>query len=640
MKKQHLSILAFSTLLCVMLFGSVSCRKDDTIDPAEVDFFIEANYLPGEETNGEAAPRFIINFNDEAVMIELRPNADTLIETVLFLCPDHEAYMMCGNKDLMVFAPYDMETNTPSRDVLLVTPMDENALVLTKGFMDWNTNAIATGDMMVLPVNGPKSCGTRGGTDGEIREFFFNRFVKPLAENFEKAESYCSVFGSRAELVFSYIRITTVTGLTTLLYSDDSAELLSHMEQLVTTEAASGVQQGVFDLFPQEYSEMASKVLSVIGWYDDDGHGKVGDYEGGGWEEHNIPYATLYLQGYDMTTISSSAVPDPLFIVNLNVVNVTENSAYFKGSYRFGNNSSITPVEMGYVIQASGGSGHTEHDMYFQGITLSGLQKATKYTAYAYVKSVFGDVVYSPGVTFWTLGFEVFPNSLSFPAEGGTQNLALSYSLEDITYCEVTSSPQWCSFSIDDLGLLAVTVGETTESRSGTITITAHSNALGMLKQDIAVTQGGANGWDGSSWLFAGSITNDNEGYIYSGEFGFTLIVNSVSNNDIIFDFAQYLSSHGACNTENYVIDENGCLVYSATGPMYEGVLVSDCQITFVRTGPTTATADFYWHLLYDGWNTVTGSLQGTLMNAKEINDYETTFQFKDGILGTPPIQP
>ena len=219
MNKQHLTILSFATLLCMMLFGTVSCKKDDI---NAKDFFIDVDFLPESETNGEAAPRFMANFNDEMVMIELRPPADAAaMETVLFLCPDHEAYMMCGNDNLMVFAPYDMETNTPSRDVLLVTPMDDNALVLTKCFIDWNTNTIATGDMMILPIDDSKYREIKGGTDGETREFFFNHLVKPLAKSFEKVEGYGGFFGSRAKLVFSYIRITMVTGLVNILYSDD-----------------------------------------------------------------------------------------------------------------------------------------------------------------------------------------------------------------------------------------------------------------------------------------------------------------------------------------------------------------------------------------------------------------------------------
>ena len=172
---------------------------------------------------------------------------------------------------------------------------------------------------------------------------------------------------------------------------------------------------------------------------------------------------------------------------------------------------------MGYIVKVNGGPEHTEYDMNFQGITLSGLQRATKYTAFAYVKNAFGDRVLSPGVSFWTLGFEAFPNALTFSAEGDTKYVGLCYSHEDITGWDITSKPSWCSTTIDDLGLLAITVGATKETRSGTIVIKAHSNALGNLTENIELTQLGENGWDGTAWMFTGVVTtNDFEGHTTS----------------------------------------------------------------------------------------------------------------------------
>lgn len=622
MSKHYLSLIASATLLCMMLFGTVSCKKDDI---NAKDFFIDVDFLPETETNGEAAPRLMANFNDEMVMIELRSPADAAaMETVLFLCQDHEAYIMCGDENLLVFAPYDMETNTPSRDVLLVTPMDDNTLVLTKCFIDWNTNTIATGDMMVLPIDDSKYRETKGDIDGEIREFFFNRLVKPLAKSFEEFEGYCGFFGSRAKLVFSYIRITTVTGLVNILYSDDPKELLSHMEQVITTETASGAQSVALHSFPREYHEMASRTITATEWSMNGGHGKVNNYAGGSGEGHNIPYATLYRQGHDMTAISASAAPLPVFSVSLNVGNVTENSAYLKGSYRSG--SIITPVRMGYIIKESGGPEQTQLDMNFEGTTITGLQRATKYTAFAYVKSAMGDRVLSPGVTFWTLGVEAFPSSLTFPAEGDTKNVALCYSHEDITSLDITSKPSWCNTTIDDLGLLVVTVGASTETRSGTITITAHSNAFGSITESITVTQFGAISWDGTSWSFSGTLTTNGIAGTQSFPVNNSiLIVNSVSNNDISFDLAQALDLLDPFSTgysENYALDGNGNLIYNATGSLGPNANIN-CRVIFVRTGPTTATAEININeSLPEGLGqTFSGVLQGILINKPEIRN-------------------
>lgn len=607
-------------LLCTMLFGAVSCKKDDTLDPNKADFFIEANYLPKEETNGQVAPRLLVNFNDEVMMIELWPAANTSIETVLILAPDHESMMLCGNDSLMICASYDMETYTPSRDVLLVTPMDDNALVLTKCFIDWNTNTIATGDMMILPIDRTtKSRGDGDDIDSETRETFFIDFVKPLSESFDKAaDCFFGTIGS----AFSAIGTFITTGLIINLYSDKPLELLDHAEYPVTKMAADGAQSGVLSIFQQKHSDAASKSLTMLSWYDDGGHGKVKDYVGGNGEEHNIPYATQYLQAYNMTNISTLAAPSPPFIVNLNVGNITENSAYLKGSYR--TTSGITAVDMGYIIKESDGFEHTRQDMNFNGANVMGLQKATKYTAFAYVQSM-GNRVLSPGVPLWTLGFEASPSSLTFPAEGDTWIVDLSYSPDDITSWEVTSKPSWCRTSIEGHESLAVTVGETTETRSGTITITAHSNALGAVIEDVAVTQLAANNWDGTAWRFSGLVTSNS--MEESLELECYLTINNVSDNDVLISFVpdMFIEAEGYFS-KNYVIDGNENLVFTATVTE-----MAEIRVTFTRTGSTTATADFYGSYVAmkdDEWVTITGLLQGTLMNAKEIKDYKTTNNF------------
>ena len=339
MNKRRLTNLSFATLLCVILLGASSCKKDDTPNSNKADFFIDVAFLPESETNGEVAPRLVVNFNDEAAMIELRrPSTGTPMETVLLLCPDHEAMMLCGNDSLMVCAAYDMETYTPSHDVLIVSPIDDNTLLLTKGFMNWSTNTLTTGDMMVLPVDdNSKNRENRGDIDGEIRGFFFNRFVKPLAEKFDKVESFCGVFGIQGGIAFTYIKTTITTGLTTILYADDPEGLYDATEFSVTMWASQVAQDGILSFVQDKYSEVASRILALSDWHSDGGHGKVNDYVGGNGDEHNIPGATQYLQAYDMVAISTSGAPTPMYIVNLNVGNVTENTAYLRGSYRFVN---------------------------------------------------------------------------------------------------------------------------------------------------------------------------------------------------------------------------------------------------------------------------------------------------------------
>lgn len=643
MNKHYLSLLALATLLCMMLFGASSCKKDDpdggeTPDPTEADFFIEANYLSKEKANGELAPRLLVNYNDEIVMVELWPTDNAPLETILILAPDHQTVMLCGDQNMLICAAYDLQTDTPSDEVLLVTPLDDNNLLLTKCLMDWNTHTLTKGDKMVLPVGGgSKSRGDGDDQDSENREFTFNHLAKPIAEYSDKIADICpGPFGSALSAFGNFIAV----GLTINLYDDKPLELLEHSEYFVTKTAEGKVQSGILEYVPLSLREAASLILKAYNWSNDGGHGKVDDYEGQTGGE-DFPYANamtrssiLYNESYQ------PGEPPALYHLTLNVTNVTETTANFKGSFQFGGNS-ITPVEMGYVFKVSGGPEFIVEDMNFQGKTISGLQKATKYTAYAYAETFMGDREISPSVTFWTLGFEAFPSSLTFPAEGDTKYVGLSYSHEDITSWDITSKPSWCSTNIDDLGLLAVTVGESTETRSGTITITAHSNALGNLTQDIAVTQGGANGWDGTSWDFRGLLTtNYSWGYSSTYETGIYLYFNGISNDSNV---CIYPSSFTLYN-EKYIIDENGSLVYTAASEYTENSGYSihkDYQITFVRTGPTTATADYHSQSSDSNlgiYEIDSGLFQGTLNNAKEIKDYKSTRNSSEGFLWPFPI--
>ena len=627
MSKQYLKLLAFATLLCMMLFGAVSCKKEDTLDPNNADFFIDVDFLPESETNGEAAPRLMVNFNDEAVMIELRrPSASTPMESVLFLFPDNKATMMCGNDTLMICTAYDMETYTPSHDVLLVTPMDDNALLLTKGFMDWNTNTMTKGDQMVLTIDGTnKKQARKGRDDGDMRWFFYNRFIKPLTENLEQLDNFFTVLDIPQGVVIPIMKTLISTTAPIILFSDDPEEFVDAMEYSITSYAESAVQIGLLHFVPQDVSDMASRVLAAIGWFSNGGHGTVNENT----EGDDFPISTFFGQGQTVTQASSQlGFLDPVFIVSLNVSNVTETTARLVGSYRLGSNSNMMPVEMGYIYKVNGGSGHTEYDLYFNGITISGLQKATKYIAYAYVKTAMGERVLSPGVIFKTLGFEAFPTSLTFPTEGDTKIVSLSYLEEDITDWDITSKPSWCIITKDKDRMFSVKVEESSETRSGIIVVTGHSIALGTVTQNIAVTQLGINGWDGTHWLFSGTITTIyTNGSSTSNELNDYLVVNSISNNDIYHGFALTLSSMAGYNA-NYAIDGNGNLLYNATA--ITAHLIHTCKITFVRTGPTTANEVIHYQCSEedDGF-TMSGVLQGTLVDANEIRGYESSINFK-----------
>lgn len=515
-----------TAFLCVFaVICVIGCKKKSDIapnngggtpTPAEVDYFVDVDFLPKIETDGGLAPRLMANYNDEVVMIELRPHADTLIETVLFLCPNNQACMLCGNDSRMIYAEYDMETNTTSNNILLVTQMADTALLLTKCVIDWNTNSITTGDMMVLPINNKITKNRYKGHDEDIRIQFYNNFVIPLSKELDKVQNAYDFFGSPAGSMIACINSIYSTAAPIILFSDEPELIVENMEYPTTMGVGQAAQVGILRLFPQNLSDMASRIIAGISWYLSGGNGSVNDYEGGLGGSNGIDWGSFFYQGYKTTTISQSTEPEPMYILSLNVSRITENSAYLDGHIYY--NSGITPAEMGYVYKLDGGPENIVEDMDFHGMPINGLQKATKYTAYAYAKSIMGDRVISPAVTFWTLGFEAFPNSLTFPAEGDTKYVSLLYSEEDITDIELTSCPSWCNIEIDNLGLIAVTVGATEEPRNGTIIITGHSNALGSVTGNITVTQNGAN----QSGFFAGTPFYNYGWWITGGPYNHT----------------------------------------------------------------------------------------------------------------------
>lgn len=492
MRKHYSSLLSLAALLCAMLCIT-SCKKDDNEipDPENADFFIQANYLAKDKTDGDLAPRLVVNYNDELVMVELWQIDDAPLETILLLAPDHQAMLLSGDEKQLAYIAYDLQTDTPSDEVLLVAPLDDNNLLLTLGTMDWNTNTLTKGDMMVLPIDG--SSKNRGDDlDSENREFFFNHLIKVISENFDKVTDYIpGTFGSALSAFGNFISV----GMTVNLYNDKPLELLDHSEYFVTNTVDGKVKSGILEYVPTSLSEATEALLKAYNWFKDDGNGKVNDYPGEA-EGGVTPYIRSLTRSTTVCNDSQPGVPPVLYHLNLQVTNITETSAFFKGNFRFGG-SSILPSQMGYVFKISGGPEHTEEDMEFHGKNITGLQKATKYTAYAYAIGN-GQRVVSPSVTFWTLGFEAFPDELNFPRQGDTKYVGFSYSHDDIGGWEVTSCPQWCTYTIDDLGLLAVTAGETEDERSGIITVKANSYALGTVTQNIAVTQEGKGFFTGT----------------------------------------------------------------------------------------------------------------------------------------------
>lgn len=580
-------------------------------------YFIDVDFLPETETNGELQPRLMANFNDEMVYIELRPTAGIPFESMLFLGQDNESMMVCGNDSMMIMTAYDMEVHQPADNVIVVTRMNDETLLLTKCVMNWNNNSMTKGDQMILPIEASlKNNRIKYDKDIDIRVYFMEEFMKPLIANIERAESFCGVWGIRAGAIFATFRYILSSAAPILLFSDDPELLLKYSEYPITAGTVQLAQKGILRFFPKKLREMAARILAGIGWFTAGGHSTVN----GSTSTHEPPMESFFNKGRRMKqAVVEMGTLDPAFIIGFNVSNITEHSAYFKGSFQFGVNH-ITPVEMGYVFKLSGGPDNIVSDMNYNGTTVTGLQKATKYTAYAYAKSLLETPVSSPEITFWTLGFEAFPTALDFPATGGAKEVGLSYPDDDITGWNITSKPSWCTVNKTGAKMFSVKVGKATEARSGTITVTAQSKALGSITQSVEVSQQGSNAWNGTNWRFSGTLTYTAQGVTQSQPYECTLQVNSVANQDVVFSFAQEgQATFGNSYSDNYVVNSNGNLVYTATGVMSASGFSFNAtsKVIFVRTGSNTATASFQLQETMSGYgitSSATGTLQGTLI--------------------------
>lgn len=139
-------------------------------------------------------------------------------------------------------------------------------------------------------------------------------------------------------------------------------------------------------------------------------------------------------------------------------------------------------------------------------------------------------------------------------------------------------------------------------------------NSNGELDLDEALAMArnmyspNTNNWDGTSWTFT-SVSGFEELKCY-------LTINNVSNNDVLISFVPdvFFEVPEDYINKSYVIDDNGQLVFTATLTMDDGD-VWKVQVTFVRTGSNTATANFYEYIPIDGGATLTGLLQGTMVN-------------------------
>lgn len=158
------------------------------------------------------------------------------------------------------------------------------------------------------------------------------------------------------------------------------------------------------------------------------------------------------------------------FRLEVSVLNTGETDVVVSGKYelQYGSNTSIS--QMGYIVKEEGGDEQTIDAWGLPETRITGLKPGTRYEVWAFVNSFFGHNT-STAKKFITDGlFKVSPTSLTFEADGGSQDITVEVGPE-MTW-EVGAKSDWCSVKRRKEGL-TIKVDAAKEPRSSTVSLVA-----------------------------------------------------------------------------------------------------------------------------------------------------------------------
>ena len=277
------------------------------------------------------------------------------------------------------------------------------------------------------------------------------------------------------------------------------------------------------------------------------------------------------------------------YTLKTSVWDVTESTATVRGSFDYYDGGFIP--EMGFVYK------DYITDRTWQipitpdespEYTLTGLNSCTTYFVFFYVKDISGKIFSSPGAIFTTKGdLQISPSQMTFSYKGGGQAAKLSLLPHLIKSWSITSCPKWYS-TLKGAQSLYVQVDETTDERSGDITVTAHlqtgETKTAMLKVKQEAYTEPSESWDGTKWHFA-----------KGSKFDFDISIKSVADQD--YTCSGFINS--SWTFEEFTELPNGDLEMWGynNGGSYGMLFAKEVQTTLKRTSATTATANIKYTL-------------------------------------------
>lgn len=180
--------------------------------------------------------------------------------------------------------------------------------------------------------------------------------------------------------------------------------------------------------------------------------------------------------------------------------------------------------------------------------------------------------------------FKIEPTSLTFSAQGTGLSRGVAVTTnENITSWNVTSYPDW----IDEVELssgsffIEAEENKTGEIRTGQLTVTGYVKGGTHIDRVVSLTQL-ADGWDGTSWSFSGTVRGNIGGEVYSDNVNYETGVINIAKRQI----NQFSPNEISMRTD----DQGRLIIESKHSFSGDGVSGNeDLTMTLERTGDTTA---------------------------------------------------
>jgi len=274
------------------------------------------------------------------------------------------------------------------------------------------------------------------------------------------------------------------------------------------------------------------------------------------------------------------------YAIKLRLKSVSETSATFDIDIKdvVGNQAYISYMRL-RLEPPSGQAMYTDFYSMSTTLTVSDLMPFTEYYARVEIESM-GKQCNSNIISFITKGqLELYPNSLTFPLEGGSRLVALRNISEDMLKSFSVTGPSWCKIEQSATSFF-VDVAANKTKRSGTLNVTAILADDSKLTASLPVTQEGSDtGWDGTAWKFSGNVTTSGSGNSVTQYGEIELRVNSIVNNDFSITSAGYELME---SNRRISVDENNQLFVE--GSMSADGISIQVSLKVVRHTETTAT--------------------------------------------------